>query len=502
MRLVLRGVRLGASGPVGDVLVVDGLIESVGAHVDATPDDRVVAGTDLTVLPGLVDAHVHLTQWALARRRVDVSSAGSPEQLVELVVRDLDAGRRPREELVTAYGFRSATWQRQPDGAAFERALPGRRVLAISNDLHTACLSPAAARALDLPLPPSGVVLEADALALMARLTDTPAEVTDQWALEALDAAAGRGVTGIVDFEVADNLGVWARRAALTTDLPVGVVATIYPEHLDAPVRAGLRSGDVLPGTAGRVTVGPLKVFVDGSLNARTALCHKPFAGGTDHGLLVTPEPVLRELMATAHRSGIAAAIHAIGDRAASVALDAFAATGAVGRIEHAQLMGREDIRRMARLGLVAGIQPRHALDDRAVAEQVWGDRLSDAFPHGALVHAGVPVEIGSDAPVSPLDPWLGVSAAVHRCLDGGAPWQPDQRILLADALAAACGGRRAIRTGEVADLVVVRGDPAHMSPSELAAPEVVATVGGGRITWIDGAPVSDEDPVLNQRTY
>ena len=486
-RIILSGVRIGPSGPVGDVVVDSGRIESIGPRAASTGADEVVAGTDLTVLPGLVDAHVHLSQWALAQRRVDVSAATSPHALVDLVVQDVRRRPRPAGELVTAHGFRGADWSGEPDGDLFERALPGRRVLAISNDLHTAWLSPAAARAVDVPLPPSGVAREGTALELVGRLGDEPAEVSDQWAIEAITAAAARGVTGLTDFEVADNLGTWTRRAALAGRLPVRVTATVYPEHLEEVLARGLRTGDPVAGALGDVVVGPLKVFVDGSLNARTALCHEPFVGGTDRGVLVTPEPELVELMTRAHRGGIGSAIHAIGDRAATIALDAFAAVGCPGRIEHAQLMRAEDIARMAGLGLVAGIQPKHALDDRLVAERLWGDRLADAFPHGALLSAGVPIEIGSDAPVSPLDPWLGVAAAVHRRIEQDTPWHPEQRIPVADALAAAAGGRRTLHVGETADLVVLRGDPARLSPAELAAPEVVATVAGGRPTWLGG---------------
>ena len=138
----------------------------------------------------------------------------------------------------------------------------------------------------------------------------------------------------------------------------------------------------------------------------------------------------------------------------------------------------------MAALGVVAGIQPMHALDDQGVAERLWGDRLADAFPHGSLLRSGVPIEIGSDAPVSPLDPWLGIAAAVHRTTGQRAPWQPEQRISTADALAAAAGGRTTLAAGDAADLVVVQGDPAHMTASEIARTQVIATVAGGRLTW------------------
>jgi predicted amidohydrolase YtcJ len=484
MTIALRAVRLGPDGPVGDVVVDDGLVASVGGRADVARADHVVAGPDLTVLPGLVDAHVHLTQWALAQHRVDVSAAGSPEELVTVVARDLAEHARPKGELVTAYGFRSSGWGQPPHGALFENALPGRPVLAISNDLHTAWFSPAAQRLLDLPIPVSGVMLEADALEAVGRLAEASVEQSDRWVLEALADAASRGVTGVIDFEVADNLTDWSRRAALGGGLPVRVAVTIYPEYLDALLARGLRTGDVVPGTGGRVVVGPLKVFVDGSLNARTALCHRPFLGTDDRGVLVTPPGELVALMARASRAGVTSAIHAIGDRAATLALDAFEAVGCPGRIEHAQLMRPADITRMAALGVVAGIQPMHALDDQGVAERLWGDRLADAFPHGSLLRSGVPIEIGSDAPVSPLDPWLGIAAAVHRTTGQRAPWQPEQRISTADALAAAAGGRTKLAAGDAADLVVVQGDPAHMTASEITRTQVVATVAGGRLTW------------------
>lgn len=482
MTLLLRGLRLGPGGPTGDVLVADGVVREIGPSVGVPAGTEVLTGADLTLLPGLVDAHVHLTQWALSRQRVDVSSAASPEEVCRLVAAAADGYLA--DELITAYGFRDAGWERRPDGADLERALPGRKVLAVSNDLHTAWLSPAAA-ALVGGIPADGVVLEGRALEVVVALSD--AGTADRLVHEELALAAARGVTAIWDFEAADNLADWSRRAdgrALATR----IVATVYPEHLDAALDAGLRAGDPVPGTAGRVAVGPVKVFVDGSLNTRTAWCRAPYVGGdpADVGVVTTDLPTLVALLERAHRGGLEAAVHAIGDRAIGTALDAFERVGVPGRIEHAQLMSPADIQQMAALDLVAGIQPVHALDDQHVAERLWGDRLPQAFPHGSLHRGGVRVEIGSDAPVSPLDPWLGVAAATWRTLDDTDPWQPEQTMPLADALTAACGGRRTVTEGQPADLVVVHGDPAEMAPAEVARIEVAGTLLAGEWTWRD----------------
>jgi predicted amidohydrolase YtcJ len=484
--ILLQKVRLGTQGSVADVLIRDHSVVEIAPDIAVKGVELVVTGEDLTVLPGLKDAHVHATQWALSQNRIDVSSCRSPGEVVARIVSELQRQPRPADELVTAYGFRDSGWNEQPHGGLLEDALPGRRVLVISNDLHTAWVSPAAAKGLHGALPATGVVREAEALRIMDSLPDVADERSDAWVRECLARASARGVTSLVDFEVADNLTEWSRRCDLES-LPVRITATVYPDHLKSAMSAGYRTGDILPGTDGLVQVGPLKIFVDGSLNTRTALCHAPYLGGDDddRGVLVTGFEELRAMMHDAQDAGFECAVHVIGDHAAAIALKAFDDVGCTGRIEHAQLLSTGDIAFAAALGLVVGIQPMHALDDREVAERLWGDRLAAAFPHGSLARAGVPVEIGSDAPVSPLDPWLGIAAATWRTLGSDVPWCPDERMSLDEALAAAAGGRRSVRAGDVADLVVVRGRPQHMAPHELAAVEVEATFLAGRPTWL-----------------
>jgi predicted amidohydrolase YtcJ len=239
----------------------------------------------------------------------------------------------------------------------------------------------------------------------------------------------------------------------------------------------------VVPGSGGLVTVGPYKLFVDGSLNTRTAYCHDPYPGHDTHGLLELPFDELVALMDKAFRHGISPAVHAIGDRANTIALDAFAKVGCPGRIEHAQLVHPGDLPRFAGLGVVAGVQPAHQPDDRDVADRHWAGRTSRAFAYAALLAAGATLEIGSDAPVAPLDPWDGIASAVTRTDDGRPGWHPEQAIDLVTALAAASQGRTGVAVGDVADLMVTAVDPSTLPPADLRDIPVTATLLAGRPT-------------------
>lgn len=486
--LLLRDVRVGSGGPRGHVTVTGGRITAVTPDVPPGRPDDVLDGRGRTLLPGLCDAHVHSVQWAVARRRVDLSAAGSAREAVELMAAAV-ATVPPGEPLV-GFGFRDGLWPDRPGPAPLDR-FGDHCVALISKDLHTAWLAPAALARLGRGGHPTGVLREHEALDAAARIGQVDQDVSDSWVTDALDAAAARGVTRIIDFEYADNLRDWPRRAGRGVP-PVAVTATVYPEYLEEAVAAGLRTGDPLPGTDGAVTVGPVKVFVDGSLNSRTALCHAPYPGtggeARAYGILQTPPAELERLMARAAAHGLHSAVHAIGDRANAIALDAFERVGAPGRIEHAQLIDRADLPRFARPGLVLGVQPAHAPDDRDVADRHWSGRTGRAYAYADLLAAGATLEIGSDAPVSALDPWLGIAAAVHRGGENGrAPWHPEQAVGLDAALAAAAAGRSGIRAGDPADLVLTDHDPAELSPGDLAAMPVHATLRDGRWTYRAG---------------
>ena len=257
-------------------------------------------------------------------------------------------------------------------------------------------------------------------------------------------------------------------------------------------IAAGLRTGDPLPGGGGLIAMGPLKVISDGSLNTRTAWCHQPYAdAGNDPHPYGLPNLTADELVGVMRRAtdaGLRMALHAIGDAAVTAGLDAYAATGATGTIEHAQLTAVEDVRRMGRLGIVASVQPAHLLDDRDVTAACWPDRAERCFMLRSMLDAGVRLALGSDAPVAPLDPWLAMAAAVHRSADAREPWNPAEALTPAQALAASTDGATTVRAGSPADLVLLDADPLATrgdtadAAARLRTMPVAATLVGGRV--------------------
>ena len=197
--------------------------------------------------------------------------------------------------------------------------------------------------------------------------------------------------------------------------------------------------------------------------------------------MLTIPPAELMSLLELAVGVGFEVAVHAIGDEANSLALDAFAATGAVGSIEHAQLLAERDVPRFAALGVVASVQPEHAMDDRDVADHHWHGRTGRSFVLRSLLDAGARLALGSDAPVAPLDPWVSIAAAVGRARDGREPWHPEQSITFVEALDAST--RSTVSVGQPADLVLTDIDPYSADPELLRSMPVAATLLAGRFT-------------------
>ncbi|MCK9794446.1 amidohydrolase family protein [Isoptericola sp. 4D.3] len=502
--LLLTNARLAGrpDRPV-DVLLDDGRVAAVTPVGSALPAPGATAAerTDLdgrTVVPGLWDAHTHLTQWAMVRQRLDVSAATSAAHAAALVRDRLDLAAPPTGGTpLVGYGFRWATWPDDPTAAVLDAVAGDVPVVLLSGDLHSAWASTAGLRFLGIAEHPTGLLREEEWMPASPRIVTVDDAVADALVADAARAAAARGVVGVVDLEVADNLTTWRRRLAGGWD-GLRVRAGVWEQHLAAVLAAGLRDGDALAEGAGSdlVTQGPLKVISDGSLNTLTAFCFEEYAGVTGpdaHGLLNVATDQLAPLMARAHAAGLRCAIHAIGDRANALALDAFEASGARGSVEHAQLLRREDVARFAALGVTASVQPEHAMDDRDVAEELWPGRTGRAFPLAELRAAGVPLALGSDAPVAPLDPWTALAAAVTRSRDGRTPWHPEQRIDVRAALEASVDGQPlGLAVGAPADLAVLDVDPlalpaTHEVPAALAdalrATAVAATLVAGRWT-------------------
>ncbi|QIS42341.1 amidohydrolase [Clavibacter capsici] len=513
--LLLAGGRLPGSAAPVDVLVRDGAIASVGpaGTADAArAETRALDGR--YVIPGLWDNHVHFTQWTKVSRRLDLSRVASAAEAVALVRDALrareaassgtvtrDAAGAP--EALVGYGFRDGLWPDLPTKDLLDAVAGDTPVLLVSGDLHCCWASSAALAPHGYGDHPTGLLREDDCFDFMYRVEEGDASSLDARAVRVARDAARRGVVGVVDLEIDWNPERWRRLAALGHDA-LRVECGVWPQHLDRARDEGLRTGDLLDGTGGLVRVGPAKVVTDGSLNTRTAYCFDPYPdldgqGGGAHGgacgTLSVPPEELRGLMSRAVRQGLRPAIHAIGDHANRLALDAFAALeretrgahrdadGIAGSIEHAQLLTHEDVARFAALGVVASVQPEHAMDDRDVADVYWAGRTGRAFALADLRAAGTRLALGSDAPVAPLDPWATMSAAVGRARDGREPWHPEQAIDRAAALDASV--RTRVVPGERADLAIVDADPLAdaTTPDDLRAMRVSATLLGGRFT-------------------
>ena len=474
MTLVLRNARFpGGSEPV-DLLVANGTV----TRIAAPPAD--VETVDLAgrfVVPGLWDAHVHFDQWAATRRRLDLAPARSAAQAADIVRTRIAA--QPADELVLGYGFRDGLWPAPPSLDILDAVTGKVPTVLVSGDLHAAWLNSAAFSRFGIPAPADGTLRETDWMPIMNKVAAVSAEVSDRWATEAAVAAAARGVVGVIDFELPDALPGWQRRFG--NGFPdLRVVSSVWPEGLEAAIERGWRTGDVLPDTRDLLRMGPLKVVTDGSLNTRTAYCHEVYPGTTGHGVLSVAPDLLADLLRRAKSHGLLAAVHAIGDWANALALDAFAAVGLAGTIEHAQLVDAGDFARMATLGLTASVQPEHLVDDRDVADRYWTGRTDRAFAYRSLLEAGVTLALGSDAPVAPLDPWPAMGAAVFRTKDGRDAWHAEQSIPLEVALAASARGRTNVEGGPD-DLVIVDADPLSATADLLRAMPVAGTLVSGR---------------------
>ncbi|MFI7678045.1 amidohydrolase [Actinophytocola sp. NPDC049390] len=472
MALLLRDVTVGFTGRRADVRVEGRRVVAVeppGLPVDGA---QVVDGAGGTLLPGLVDAHAHLLQWASSRQRVSLADATSAAHAADLIAA---AGAAPGE-LLQGAGFHAALWPDRPHKTLLDRVLPDQPVALFSNDLHTLWLSSAAMRLANVDHP-TGVFIEDQCMALTAALPTPSTDVTDRWVLAATEAAAARGVTTIADYEYSDTVADWRRRSTPATRIRC-VIAKFL---LDETIERGLRTGDQV---GDRLTVGPLKIFMDGSLNTRTAYCHDHYPDGGHHGELLEPLDQLLPVLRKAVDNGIGLALHAIGDRANALALDAFERLGVGGRIEHAQLLAPADVPRFAALGVVAGVQPAHQPDDRDAADRHWPGRTDRAYAFGSLHRAGATLEFGSDAPVAPLDPWDAIASAVTRTDDDRPGWHPEQCLPLEVAVAAGTGGRgTTVAVGDPADLVLAGRDLAALPPDELRDLPVLATVVDGACT-------------------
>ena len=500
-RSLVRGARPvplkpGSPHELVDIRMFDGSVRELGPRLSPEPGEQVYEADGRWLIPGLWDEHVHMRQWAETKLRVDVSGTSSSREVTRIIgdhIAKLPHERRA--ETITGWGYRVAAWSERPTVAELDAVSGEHPVVLTSGDGHNGWLNSRALSLLGVP-PRDAPLEENEWYAVLARLRELPSDERARAAAfrEAVEEAASRGIVGIVDMERGDRLHDWPERLAAGID-QLRVWPATYPDGLDEVISAGLRTGIELPEGRGLVRMGPLKIVSDGSLNTRSAYCFEPYdrsaAHEEPHGTQNFPLDELIRLLTQARSAMLEAAVHAIGDAALATALDAFESTGAAGSIEHAQLVRWDDVARMARLGLRASVQPAHLLDDRDVTMQVWPDRAERCFPFRAMLDQGITLRFGSDAPVSPLDPWLAMAAAVHRSGDEREPWNPGQAITPSEALTASMRGRSSVHEGSRADLVLLDDDPLVENGDSAAAAgrlrdmRVAATFMEGRPTHL-----------------
>ena len=471
--MLLRNGR--APEPV-DLRVTGGAVTDVAPRLHPEPGEPVVDLGGRFVRRGLRDAHAHVAEWARSRREVDLRAARSAAEAAHLL-RAADPGAG----VLRGASFRDAGWPDEPTKDLLAAALPDRPVALRSLDMHSAWLSPAALALVGLPHHPTGLLREHEAWQALARLPPASEQEDDAAVADAVAAAHRRGLTAVRDFSFEDAHGTWERRRETDGRLPLRVDVVAQPHHLPSYVERGLGTGD---GDA-FLRIGPLKLFVDGALGSRTARCLTPYAGSSDHGLQLLDPDQLRQSLAGARAARFGVAVHAIGDEATRDALQALQALQTAGlraSLEHAQLLRPEDVPLFRAAGVVASLQPAHLLDDAPLVDDLWRGTPSLPYAVRTLVDAGAQVVLGSDAPVSPLDPWRSIAAAVHRTDGTAPPWRPEEAVPLEVALSAS--GARRLRPGDPADLFVLDlPDPAALSPAELAAAPVLSTMLDGRWT-------------------
>jgi predicted amidohydrolase YtcJ len=483
------------------------------------PEGQAIDLQGRTVVPGFTDAHLHFMSYGLSLKRVDLSGVPTlAEALARVAAR---VQQTPVGQWVRGRGWDHSLWEGGafPARADLDRIAPRHPVYLARKCGHAAWAN---SRALELagitattPDPPGGAIerdpatgaptgiLKELAMDLVRRLLKEPAPEETVAAIRAATANAHRlGIVGVHTMEGAAALRAFQRLDA-AGELQMRVLMQIPEDNLEAAIQTGLQTGF---GNR-RLRIGGVKVFADGALGARTAYMLAPFEGEPDnYGIPVASAEHLRQVVATAGRAGIAAFVHAIGDRANREVLDAIEASRQAGagphlrhRIEHVQLLHPADVPRFARLGVVASMQPIHATQDMLLADAHWGARGAGAYAWRSLLDAGAVLAFGSDSPVEDLSVIKGIHAAVTRRRADGSPgpggWYPEQRLTVAQAVhaytagAAYASGEESLKgtltPGKLADLVVLSQDIFTVDPMAILDTHVVATLFDGRFVYV-----------------
>ncbi len=470
------------------------------------------------VTPGFMDGHVHFLSGGYQLSSVDLRPADSPQDFVArlkafvserqpgewIVGGDWDHERWPGSPLPRRDWIDSVT----PNNPVFLSRLDGHMGVANSLALKAAGIDrntrsiPGGTIVKDPRTgEPTGVLKDEAMGPVYAVIPEgTPAQ-DDAAIARAMSFMASKGVTAVaaVSAPWSEIAAVKRAHAAGSQTVRVAFFPSLGDWHRVADTMTADGPGDDW------VRVAGVKGFIDGSLGSTTALFFDPYEDEPNtRGLLVTPEDSLRRWIGSADSAGLQVVVHAIGEKANALVLDIYDSVARAHgprdrrfRIEHAQHMRPVDVARMGSQGVIASMQPYHAIDDGRWAGKRLGARVVNSYVFQSMLEKGVHLAFGSDWTVAPIDPLLGIYAAVtRRTLDGKNPggWIPEQKITVEQALKAytagnafgvfAEGNRGVVRKGYRADLVLLDQDLFTVPPETLESAQVRATIVGGKVVY------------------
>lgn len=510
----------------GNRIVAVGSDEGIRSLVGKTT--RVLDLAGRFVSPGFNDGHVHLLGGGLSLSRVELTGAASAEDLRTRIASSASLlapgawveGRGWDQTLLPG-----GQW---PAAGLLDEAAGGRPAFLYRTDGHTAWVSTAALEAAgigpntadppggeivrDGSGHPTGILMESAAL-LVERLIPRPGPAEHRAAVSAALAEFRRlGITSVSEFSPPEALRVYSD---LFQEGRLTVRINAWGELLEDLAAAERTREQFVPENT-YIRYGTLKAYLDGTLGARTAALLAPYSDApSETGLVQLGEEHLRRLVSRAHRAGFQVALHAIGDRAVRMGLEAIAHLGPEGakrrhRIEHAEIVDPHDIERFVAMGAVASMQPSQLLSDlRWLVARLGAERAGNAFPWRRLADSGARVVFGSDWPIEPLNPLRGLFGATAPLEAAGLPslgLRAEAQFSAEETLSAYTMGpawasfedeiKGTIVAGHLADLVVLSRDPTACPSEEIPGIEIDYTIFDGKVVYAREASDRTPEPV------